>query len=164
MASRQYRAPIHRAAAVHFLFLTSQQWLTPLEVSRSVWEHQVAVVVPAKRKYNSKGTLYITGGSNGDSWPVLKDEDIEVCASVAITTGSVCTTLFQVPNEKIVFYEDPQRTERGEDAIIAWTWYHFQKNTKDADWLLRLPMTKAVVRAMDCVTEFTEQVGPCRQR
>ena len=51
------------------------------------------------------------------------------------------------------------RRERTEDGIIAYGWRRFidgrnANETVDAQWLLRLPMTKAVSRAMDAVTSF----------
>lgn len=55
----------------------------------------------------------------------------------------------QIPNEPIVFVGDGKR--RTEDAIIAYTWFKFLQNTSEPNWLLRLPMTKAVVKAMDTV-------------
>ena len=38
--------------------------------------------------------------------------------------------------------------QRSEDDIIAWTWKTFFENTTNPSVLLRLPMTKAAVRAM----------------
>src|SRR4030095_11930863 len=45
-------------------------------------------------------------------------------------------------------------TARSEDEIIAYTWDRFLRNGDDR-WPLRLPMTKAAVRAMDAVTAWT---------
>jgi PhoPQ-activated pathogenicity-related protein len=56
-----------------------------------------------------------------------------------------------VPNEPLVFKEEGKR--RTEDEIIAYTWEKYLK-TGDETWPLRLPMTKAAVRAMDTVTAF----------
>ncbi len=56
-----------------------------------------------------------------------------------------------VPNEPLVFSDDGK--PRTEDAIIAYTWVKFLK-TGDETWPLRMPMTKAAVRAMDTVTAF----------
>ena len=55
---------------------------------------------------------------------------------------------------------------RSEDGIIAYTWWYYLDkcqgekygdSTECARWLLRFPMTKAVIRAMDAATEFIEQ-------
>merc|ERR1711953_231919 len=51
---------------------------------------------------------------------------------------------------------------RSEDAIIAYGWNQFlyapSVGARNAEWLLRLPMTKAVVRAMDTVTTYAAKV------
>ena len=60
----------------------------------------------------------------------------------------------------MVFATDPLQKARSEDAIIAFTWNHFIQDTSQPEWLLRLPMTKAVVRAMDTVTAFSLSVDP----
>ena len=47
---------------------------------------------------------------------------------------------------------------RDEDGIIAYTWNHFVlKDNHSPEWLLRLPMTKAVVKAMDAVTDYAKK-------
>ena len=54
-----------------------------------------------------------------------------------------CTVLFQIPNQPIVFADDPSQRQRSEDALIAWTWHHFITiNSSEPYWLARLPMTK----------------------
>jgi PhoPQ-activated pathogenicity-related protein len=42
-------------------------------------------------------------------------------------------------------------------AIIAYTWDHFLNDPSQPEWLVRFPMVKASVRAMDAVTEFMAQ-------
>lgn len=55
---------------------------------------------------------------------------------------------------------DPKQKplRRSEDGIIAFTWWKYMVeeggNDEYADWLLRFPMTKGVVRAMDAATDF----------
>jgi PhoPQ-activated pathogenicity-related protein len=66
-------------------------------------------------------------------------------------TGSVVTSLRDIPNEPLTFKEEGR--PRTEDEIIAYTWQKFMK-TGDEAWPLRMPMTKAAVRAMDTVTAF----------
>jgi len=58
----------------------------------------------------------------------------------------------------MVFASDPQKKQRSEDAMVAWTWREFLHNTKRPEWLARLPMTKAVVRAMDTVQSFVRNM------
>ena len=77
--------------------------------------------------------------------------------------------LKQVPNQPVVFRDElphpsfmyPRR-ERTEDGIIAYGWRRFidarnANETVDAQWLLRLPMTKAASRAMDAVINFAAE-------
>jgi len=64
----------------------------------------------------------------------------------------VASEVFDIPNEPLTFTSDPLGP-RSEDQIIAYTWRKFL-DTGDSVWPLRLPMTKAAVRAMDTVTSF----------
>ena len=72
-------------------------------------------------------------------------------AKIAAKTGSVVTELKMVPNEPLQFVGE-KRT-RTEDSLIAYTWDKYLR-TGDDRWPARLPMTKAVARAMDTVTDF----------
>jgi PhoPQ-activated pathogenicity-related protein len=81
-------------------------------------------------------------------------------ASIATTTNSVVSELRDVPNQPLRFAGDPYGP-REEDEIIAYTWRKFI-DTGDATWPLRLPMTKATVRAMDTETSFLGTVEPSR--
>lgn len=155
------------------LNLTSQQWLTPQDFSNtsdsgSIWWHILVVIVPDELKYKDNASLYITGWGmpkqNDDgTWsglPSAKDEDIEVAAALATSTGTITGALFQIPDEKVTFAGDPIQKSRGEDAIIAYTWDHYLNNPNQPDWLLRFPMVKASLRAMDTITTFTKQKLP----
>lgn len=134
--------------------MTSQQWLTPEDVTLSVWTHILCVIVPSNVNYEHNATLWVTGWSNTSPLPTAHDEDIVVSAALAMGTGTITGALFQIPNEKVVFSGDPEQMNRGEDAIIAYTWDHFLKDPSQPNWLVRLPMVKAVVRAMDTMTDF----------
>jgi PhoPQ-activated pathogenicity-related protein len=61
-----------------------------------------------------------------------------------------------VPNQPLIF--EGETRERSEDAIIAYTWDKFLR-TADEKWPLRLPMTKAAVRAMDAVSDFLKSAS-----
>lgn len=127
--------------------MVSQQWLTETEVDKPVWEHYMVVTVP-ETVSSHIGFLFIAGGRNSDAPPAAAEEgDIRR----ALLTDTVVTTLYMVPNQPLVFSDDGR--ERREDAIIAYTWdKHI--HTGDDKWPLRLPMTKAAVRAMDTVTDL----------
>ena len=129
------------------LELTSQQWRTAEEVDRPLWKHWLTIVQPDQVN-TSTGFLLINGGSNPGRMPATADA---TSASIAVGTHAVVADLRMVPNEPMIFKEEGK--SRTEDAIIAYTWEKFLK-TGDETWPLRLPMTKAAVRALDTVTAF----------
>lgn len=129
------------------LDMTSQTWRAPGEVDRTVWKHWLTVIRPSAVKH-TKAFLYITSGSNNAAAPRSVDENL---ARVALLTGSVVAELRMVPNQPLTFADD--RRPRSEDEIIAYTWDKFLRGGDDG-WPLRLPMTKAAVRAMDSVVSF----------
>lgn len=137
----------HDGCNEYLLRMTSQEWRTPAEVTPSVWEHWLRIYVPDKVSHPT-GLLYILGGSIGDDHPKPEDKFV----TLATMTHTVVSELFDVPNEPLTFANDPFGP-RKEDEIIAYTWRKFI-DTGDSTWPLRLPMTKAAVRAMDTITAF----------
>src|SRR5215813_13084152 len=136
----------------YILDMTSQTWRSANEVDRTVWKHWVTIIKPDDVKAN-QSLLYITGGNNNSAAPRAADEQI---ARIAVTTKSIVTELRMVPNQPLVFADDKQ--SRTEDEIIAYTWDKFLRGG-DENWPLRLPMTKAAVRAMDTVVSFIGKEG-----
>ncbi len=129
--------------------MTSQRWLTEKEVERPLWTHWITVVRPATVR-SDVGLLYITGGSNDRKPPSSPPGWL---LDAARDTGTVTAELRLVPNQPVVFTDDPARKPRVEDDFIAYTWNKFLR-TGDERWPARLPMTKSAVRAMDAVTAF----------
>lgn len=129
------------------LEMTSQQWRTADEVDRPIWTHWLTIIQPDKVT-TPIGFLYINGGSTGGKAPASADPNL---VETAMLTHAVVTELKMIPNEPLVFKAEGK--SRTEDAIIAYSWEQFLK-TGDETWPLRLPMTKASVRAMDTVTAF----------
>jgi PhoPQ-activated pathogenicity-related protein len=140
--------PVEGATAT-LLEMTSQKWLTEKEVERPLWTHWLTVVRPAEVR-SDIGFLFITGGSL-DRPPPPRPPAWMI--DLARDTGTVITELRLVPNQPIVFVDDPQKKPRTEDDYIAYTWDKFLR-TGDEKWPARLPMTKSAVRAMDAVTAF----------
>ena len=144
--------------------MTSQRWLTDADFSEgsqagSIWWHYLVVIVPDNLKYTRNGTMWITGFDQ-HSIPGPEDEDVVLSAALATNLGIVTGVLFQVPNEHTIFSSDPIQKSRSEDAIIAFTWDHFLKDPSNPEWLLRFPMVKASLRAMDTVTAFVKAKRP----
>jgi PhoPQ-activated pathogenicity-related protein len=127
--------------------LTSQTWRTPSEVNRTVWKHWLTIVKP-DTVTTSTAFLFITGGSVGRKAPQAAAANY---TEIAVTTHSVAAELQDVPNEPLRFSGETK--DRSEDGIIAYTWVKFMKGG-DEEWPLRLPMTKAAVRAMDTITSI----------
>ena len=149
-AWRRVRTVPAAGATVSVLELTSQQWLTEREVTRPIWTHWLTVARPP-RISSDVGLLFITGGDADDAAPAKAPGWL---VDIAHDTGTVVAELRMVPNQPVVFVDDPAHTPRYEDDFIAYTWEHFLR-TGDDRWPARLPMTKSAVRAMDAVTAFT---------
>jgi PhoPQ-activated pathogenicity-related protein len=137
----------HEEYTAYLIRMTSQEWRTAAEVNHSVWMHWMIIYIP-RTVTNSIGMLSIRGGSVSDKRP----EPDQKLGGFAAETQSVITELFDIPNEPLIFVND-SFGPRSEDQIIAYTWRKYLESG-DATWPLRLPMTKAVVRAMDTVTSF----------
>ncbi|HPW20038.1 MAG TPA: PhoPQ-activated pathogenicity-related family protein [Vicinamibacterales bacterium] len=129
------------------LDMTSQTWRTAAEVDKPVWKHWLTVIKPAKVRHQ-KALLFITGGNNTNDAPKAADENL---ARVAVATGSVVAELRMVPSQPLQFAD--AKGPLTEDGIIGYTWDKFLRGGGE-QWPLRLPMTKAAVRAMDAVTSF----------
>jgi PhoPQ-activated pathogenicity-related protein len=132
----------------HVIRLTSQRWRTEQEVDRPLWEHWLVVTVPAKIT-TDRVFLMIGGGSHTSPQPKGPDA---ITGAIAASTGGVVAELKNIPNQPLIFHNDG--TPRVEDDLIGYSWAQFLE-TGDPTWLPRLPMVKSVVRAMDCITEFS---------
>ena len=130
--------------------------VAPQDSSRSIWWHTLVVIIPSDVQYPNTPFLWIAGGSNdNDDIPEPTDEDSIVAGTFAVGTKTIGAALFKIPNTPIVFYGDPLNKTRREEGIIAYTWWHHIFDPEaNYEWLLRLPMTKAAVRAMDTVAAF----------
>ena len=147
----------------YFLNFTSQQWLTPEDTSRSVWWHLLVVVVPEHVEVQDTALLWLAEGHNDeDTLQDITNKDLFVAANIATSTGMVAAVAYHIPNEPILYAEDPLQVERSEDANLAFTWWRYLHDpTSDAEYILNLPMTKAGVRAMDTVHAFfTSKTDP----
>jgi len=137
-----------KSSVAYVLEMTSQQWRTAQEVDRPLWKHWVTIVVPEKVK-SETALLVIGGGGNKGEPPKGGDVNLH---RIANATGGIVAEVKMIPNQPLVFADDNGR-KRSEDATIAYTWDKFMR-TGDEEWPLRLPMTKAVVRAMDTIQTF----------
>ena len=133
--------------STYIIRLTSQQWRSPEEVDHHIWEHWLTIVQPDVVS-NTTGFLFISGGSISSKAPGVP---VSIFTDMAVRTGSVVAELRTIPNEPLRFAD--VKFKRNEDGIIAYTWEKFMRSG-DETWPLRLPMTKAAVRALDTITAF----------
>ena len=131
-------------------YMASGTWRDISEVDRPLWEHWLTIIVPDTVSY-TKAMMIVSGGSNNATPPATVDDTV---AQIAVATQSIIANIAQIPNERLKFADetDPRYIDDGrtEDEIIAYAWDKF-RTTGDPTWLPRLPMTRAVVRAMDVV-------------
>ena len=135
----------HPLGKVYVLDMKSQTWRSEKEVNRTLWQHWLTIIVP-NDVVSDTALLWINGGSNRSTTPPSPDGMI---AQIAVQSKTVVADLRMVPNQPLVFTDDPGN-DRYEDAIIAYTFDKFLK-TQDPTWPLLLPMAKSAVRAMDTV-------------
>lgn len=140
------------SSTTYIIHLTSQTWRTKEDVDRPLWEHWLVVVKPSKLK-TDKAFLAISGGSNDGSMPKGAST---VVSRIAEATGSIVAELKTIPNQPLTFNNDGH--PRKEDDLIGYGWSKFL-DTGDPLWLPRLAMVKSVVRAMDCLQEWSEKDG-----
>jgi PhoPQ-activated pathogenicity-related protein len=134
--------------SVTLIRMISQTWLTEAEVDRPVWEHYLYIYRPENVRHET-GLMYISGGANDGKIPKISGDFL----NLAKVTSSVVAEIRMVPNQPLVFKGDDYGP-RSEDETLAYGWKKYLE-TRDPKWIFRLPMTKAVVRAIDTVTAFS---------
>lgn len=144
---------------VYVLNVTSQKWLDETIVVNPIWWHYLSVVIPDVIKRPDAAFMFIEGGNNDNDIPQPTDNFVQLISLFSVSTGTIGADLQQIPNQPTRFVKDPRQKNRYEDAVIAWTWKTFIENPNDANILLRLPMTKASVRAMDAIADFAKKKG-----
>ncbi len=142
----------HPLGKIHILDMKSQTWRSEKEVDRPLWQHWVTIIVPNGATADT-ALLWINGGGNRATPPSGPDG---MLTQIALQSKTVVVDLKTVPNQPLVFSDDPGN-QRSEDAIIAYTFDKFVK-TGDATWPLLLPMVKSAVRAMDTVQDCVPKV------
>jgi len=154
------------------LNMTSQEWLSHLDVGHTEWSHALVVVIPDNlegppSRAAGWATLYISFGAYGTArGPPISalssdDPDVNAAAAVAARTGAPAAVLFGVPPEvKIV--EDER--SRNEDDLLSYAQQRFLRTFGAQRWIVELPMAKAVVRAMDTIEAFSAAQLPAEIR
>ena len=137
--------------------MVSGSWLTDSEVNHTEWWHWITIIVP-KDILETEALLFIGGGSSKDIEP---NKASQLLINAALETKSIIAEISNIPFQPLDFVDD-SKNDRYEDDLIAFGWKKFLENgAKDSDitWLARLPMTRAVVRAMDVIQEVTNNIN-----
>merc|ERR1712179_96184 len=96
----------------YFLNMTSQQWLTPEDTSQPYWWH-IMVVVPDMVEVQDTAMMWLTDGDNKqDFQPDLSDYNLLVAGDMATATKMPTAAVFQIPNQWIVYADDPSQAHR----------------------------------------------------
>jgi len=147
---------------VYMMNMTSQKWMDETFTSKSEWYHMMAIAIPDVIQHEA-AMMWIEGGSNRpDTGPSPPSDDIvRLTVEIAQNTGAIGAYIRQVPNQGMIFSNDPNQISRTEDKIIAWTWHTFITTHQDKpEVILRLPMTKAAKRGFDTINELVAQERP----
>ncbi len=150
-----YDTRVRQGYTIFAVAMTSQNWRAPDEVDQTLWRHEVLIAVPWIAHSGNQHTafLIVNGGSNQAGSSTGNDDLLGI---VSLVTGSVSAMVSQIPNQPLRFSDESE--PRTEDALLA---YGMDKylSSGDPEWLAHLPMTKAVVRAMDTIQSFRANSG-----
>ncbi len=119
---------------------TSQTW------QGKPWKHTIELCVPNTNQYPDKIILVITGDKGSTN------QDTEQAWKLAELSKISVATLYDIPNQPLF------TNELREDELIAHTFIQYLE-TKDDNWPLLFPMTKAAVKAMDALEIHTAKIG-----
>ncbi|KAK2192165.1 hypothetical protein NP493_37g05021 [Ridgeia piscesae] len=147
----------------YFLNMTSQKWMDETFSDRPIWWHDMVISVPRRIIDPTVALVLVVGGSNEQkSKRYSPDAVTAMVQRMSVRMRTVVCLLKQVLNQPIVFKDDETQKSRKEDDAIAYLWRTFIENEDTSpETLLRYPMTKAVVRAMDTVTDFIRRDPHC---
>ncbi|MFW5867580.1 MAG: PhoPQ-activated pathogenicity-related family protein [Armatimonadota bacterium] len=118
------------------LKVTSQTW------QEIEWTHRVNIMVPDDCVDMSTALMVITGGAPDGGMMMLLSSAAQLVSAPLVVLGDI-------PNQ-------PLFDNLREDALISYTFSKYLE-TGDETWPLLFPMTKAAVKTMDAVEEYTAE-------
>ncbi len=134
--------------------LSSQTWPKYKSKGSHLWKHRFTIYRP-DLVTTEQALLYVDGGTRYASASSLKAHSYVIdFQRLALETGSIVVDLHDIPNQYLTFDDGKARAE---DAIIAYTWSRYLDKPEANYWPAHLPMTKAVVKAMDAVQQILAQ-------
>lgn len=134
-------------ATIHHLRVTSQRWRSDAEVDRPIWNHWLSVAVPDKAQRKT-AILIIGGGRHREAPQPVPPQELMLLVQ---RTGAVVAYLDNVPNQPLKLEGEAKGLV--EDGLVARSW-RLAMRDDDAAWLVRFPMVKSAVKAMDAAQQF----------
>lgn len=145
----------------HVLNLTSQYWKNDSWSDAREWYHYLHVMIPKEIEFTEGSILWIEGGRRGGTPPTVDNNVfLGVLSEICQEVKGIVSMLQMIPYQPIVYGNDPEQKRRTEDDSIAYTWRQYIDNPEDPEILLQFPSTKAAVKALDAIQEFTKQARP----
>jgi len=152
----------------YVLNVTSIRYLAPGETNVPVWWHPTVVVVPSNLDASNRDFATFNIGGASQVYQFLEDPellsfacpDIEGTIQLAVRTGNIAAAFLLVPNQPVVFADDPARERMTEDVWKAYAEAHAYKEPARVGWIPVLAMAKSAMRGMDAVADFARRVLP----
>lgn len=140
---------------VHLYNLVSQVWRSADEIDRTLWQHQLVIVVP-DTVASDTGMLFVGDNDNDDPLPGQDDVIVQIITQLALGSQTIVSAVYQVPNQPFYFPNDTSRYK--EDDLVGYSWDKFL-DTGDTTWPVHVPMTKSVIKAMDAISAIAPTLG-----
>lgn len=142
---------------LYLIELTSQSWRSSHEVENPIWTHLLKIIVPKEVKISSAFFFISKEGAFGCER--IKEISPFILNWAKENATIVCELSLQP--SKLVHFKDEKSLEikdehQIEDHLIAYTWDKYLKSG-DKTWPLQIPLTKAVIKAFDCIKEFSKE-------
>jgi len=145
-----------RSVSIETYTLSSQAWPKDAAAGEErIWRHTLVLYRPDVL-VSSQALLFVNGGTRNTRAQQDNPQPHDLnFARLAAGTQALVIDLQDVPNQYLTF-EDA--LSRKGDTLYAYSWNRYMSDQKkNAYWPLSLPMTKAVVKAMDAVQEIMLQ-------
>ena len=140
---------------VHLYNMVSQVWRSVDEIDRTLWQHQLVIVVPDTVSSDT-AMLFVGDNDNDDPLPDQNEIIVQIITQLALGSQTIVSAVYQVPNQPFYFPNDSSRYK--EDDLVGYTWDKYL-DTGDTTWPVHVPMTKSVIKAMDAVSEIAPTLG-----
>ena len=140
---------------LHLYNMVSQEWRSPDEIDRTLWQHQMVIAVPDS-VISTTSMLFVGDNDNTDPLPGASEVIVQIISQLALGSHTIVSAVYQVPNQP--FFFPGETSGRKEDSLVGYSWDKYL-DTGDTTWPVHVPMTKAVIRAMDAVQQIAPELG-----